>query len=229
MIINFAAPSGAVLAAAKLSQCRLSSVRRSGSVVTALSRIALMGVSMDDKSVGHEGDNTASTNAEDYSVNAVQLLRTVQVNSLLLSQMADQKASILMGATFLVFSIAVSRSLAGDMPWALAVLAVFAFLSALLAVLAVLPSVGGPAKGQRVNLMFFGHFHDVDEEEWTQDVLAELHEDERVFRTMLHDIYQSGQVLQRRKYRYLGYAYRVFMLGMLLTLGTFIVEFIATH
>ena len=100
---------------------------------------------MSDKVLQDNGKATDPDpgNAE-FSVNAVQLLRTVQVNTLLLSQMADQKASILMGATFLVFSIAVSRSLAGDMPWALAVLAVFAFLSALLAVLAVLPSVRKP-------------------------------------------------------------------------------------
>jgi len=42
---------------------------------------------------------------------------------------------------------------------------------------------------------------------------------------MLHDIYQNGAVLQRRKYRYLGYAYRVFILGLVVTLATFAFEF----
>ncbi|WAT17333.1 DUF5706 domain-containing protein [Aurantiacibacter sp. MUD11] len=184
---------------------------------------------MDDNSLIEEAEPAPPSTSDDYSANAVQLLRTVQVNSLLLSQMADQKASILMGATFLVFSIAVSRSLAGDMPWALGVLAVFAFLSALLAVLAVLPSVRKPDGGQKPNLMFFGHFAHRDEEEWMQEVLARLHEDEGVFRTMLHDIYQNGQVLQRRKYRYLGYAYRVFIVGLFFTLGAFVIEFGATY
>ena len=31
---------------------------------------------------------------------------------------------------------------------------------------------------------------------------------------MLHDVYQNGQVLQRRKYRFLGYAYRMFIAGL---------------
>ncbi len=185
---------------------------------------------MSDKVLHDNGKATEQDPGEgEFSVNAVQLLRTVQVNSLMLSQMADQKASILMGATFLVFSIAVSRSLAGDMPWALAVLAVFAFLSALLAVLAVLPSVRKPAPNQRPNLMFFGHFADRDEEEWVQEVLGELHGDEKVFRAMLHDIYQNGQVLHRRKYRYLGYAYRVFIIGLFVTLAAFIIEFGVTY
>lgn len=160
-----------------------------------------------------------------YTPQAVQMLRTVQVNSLMLSQMADQKASILMGATFLVFSISVSRSLAGDLPYALAILAVFAFLSSLCAVLAVLPSVGKAPEGVRPNLMFFGHFSELDEDEWMQSVLDQLHHDDHVFRVMLHDIYQNGQVLQCRKYRYLSYAYRIFIVGLFVTLAAFVVEF----
>lgn len=167
------------------------------------------------------GDNPA---VAPYSPHAVQMLRTVQVNTLSLSQMADQKASILMGATFLVFSIAVSRSLGGELPWSLVVLALFAFLSSLLAVAAVIPSVGKPPQGIEPNLMFFGHFTEIREEEWTSRVLAELHADEDVFRLMLHDVYQNGQVLQRRKYRYLALAYRTFIAGLIVTLIVFGIE-----
>lgn len=161
-----------------------------------------------------------------YSINAIHTLRTVQLGTLTLSQMADQKASMLMGASFLVFSIAVGRSLNGALPWSLAVLAFFAFLSALCAAIAVMPSIGRPPPGggSNRNRLFFGHFHDRDEEEWTREVLGDLHADERVFRLMLHDIYQNGQVLHRRKYRYLGYAYRTFIAGLLATLAAFALE-----
>ncbi len=79
-------------------------------------------------------------------------------------------------------------------------------------------------QGVRRNKKIFGHFHDLDEAEWTDDVLSELHADEQVFRLMLHDIYQNGQVLQRRKYRFLAYAYRLLIVGLLATLATFAVE-----
>ena len=158
------------------------------------------------------------------------MLRTVQNNTLKLSQMADQKASILMGATFLVFSISVSQAFAGRLPWSLGILAVFAFFSSLCAVMAVLPRLSRSLPpGASRNTMFFGHFHDLDEEEWTRDVLAELHADEGVFRLMLHDIYQNGQVLQHRKYRFLGYAYRLFVAGLVVTLAAFAVEFVAAY
>jgi len=171
------------------------------------------------------GEVAAKPAEPPYSPHAVHLLRTVQTNTLRLSQMADQKASMLMGASFVVFSIAVSRAFAGQVPWSLTVLALFAFLSALCAMMAVLPRLGPSLPpGARRNTMFFGHFHDLDEDQWTGEVLAELHDDERVFRMMLRDIYQNGQVLQHRKYRFLGYAYRLFVTGLVATLAAFAVE-----
>ena len=160
-----------------------------------------------------------------YSANAIHALRTTQNNTLKLSQMADQKASILMGASFVVFSIAIGRANMGELPWSLAVLALFAFFSSLCAALAVLPRLSKSLPpGSRRNRLFFGHFHDLDEEQWTRGVLADLHVDESVFRLMLHDIYQNGQVLQRRKYRFLGYAYRLFVAGLVVTLAVFVGE-----
>jgi hypothetical protein len=164
----------------------------------------------------------------EYSPNAIHALRTVQLGTLTLSQMADQKASMLMGASFVVFSIAVGRTLATELAWPLAILGFFAFLSALCAAIAVMPSVGPAPGGAARNRIFFGHFADRDEEEWTREVLGELHADETVFRLMLHDIYQNGQVLQRRKYRFLGYAYRIFIVGLLTTLAAFGLELILT-
>ena len=169
-------------------------------------------------------DPAARPEAATYSVQAIHALRTAQNNTLRLSQMADQKASILMGATFLVFSIAVGRSLAGDLPWPLAILAVFAFLSSLCAATAIMPSIGKPRGGGLRNKLFFGHFHDREEEEWTREVLGDLHTDEAVFRLMLHDIYQNGQVPQRKKYRFMGYAYRIFIVGLVATLVSFVTE-----
>lgn len=160
-----------------------------------------------------------------FSNHAIHLVRTSQQLNLSLSQMADQKASILMGATFVVFTIAVGQAKSGDVPWSLLVLALFAFASALCAVFAVLPSISNPKKGVgSSNKLFFGYFTHIDEAEWTDSILGELRADETVFRTMLHDIYQNGQVLQRKKYKFLALAYKVFIAGLCLTLVTFASE-----
>ena len=164
-----------------------------------------------------------------YSNHAIHLVRTTQQINLALSQMADTKASILMGATFLVFTIAVGEASRGTLPWSLGVLAIFAFVSAMCAVFAVLPAVSSAASVRLndgvPNKLFFGTFTHMDESEWTDSVLSDLRSDETVFRTMLHDIYQNGQVLQRKKYKYLGLAYKSFMAGLCLTVVTAALEF----
>ena len=166
-----------------------------------------------------------------YSNHAIHLVRTTQQINLALSQMADTKASILMGATFLVFTVAVGQASNGTLPWSLGVMAVFAFVSAMCAVFAVLPAVSSPGSARltdgKPNPLFFGYFAHMDEDAWTDGILAELRADETVFRAMLHDIYQNGQVLQRKKYKYLAYAYKSFMAGLCLTAVTAGIEYAA--
>lgn len=170
--------------------------------------------------------------ATSYPPNAVHLVRTNQQLTMQLSQMADQKASILMGATFVVFTLAVgqARAGAGALAMPLTILATFSFLSALLAVSAVLPRVG---KGPPVvykdgkdhsNILFFGRFSQMEEDDYIAAVKARLRSEDDMYETMLRDTYQNGIVLARRKYRYLAYAYRLFVVGLTLTFIAFGVE-----
>jgi Family of unknown function (DUF5706) len=156
-------------------------------------------------------DNTA------FSVNAIHLVRTTQQVNVSLSQMADQKASILMGATFVVFTIGVGQAARQALSAPLVILIAFSFLSAMLAVFAIMPSVT-PTKNGSNNILFFGFFSRMTEAEYTEEVMANLHDDEHIYRTMLRDVYQNGLVLQNKKYKFLGYAYRVFLAGLVLTL-----------
>ena len=138
--------------------------------------------------------------------------------------MADQKASILMGATFVVFTVAVGQANREHYPLAIMVLAFFAAVSALLAVSAIIPRVSGvPENSEGQNILFFGAFTHLSEDEFADRVLRLLASDELVFRTMLRDLYQNGQVLQHKKYRLLRYAYMSFIGGLVLTLITLLV------
>ena len=44
---------------------------------------------------------------------------------------------------------------------------------------------------------------------------------------MARDIYQNGMVLQRKKYRMLGYAYRIFLVGLVASFVAFVVDLCA--
>jgi len=158
-----------------------------------------------------------------FPPNAVHLMRTAQLAQIQLSAMADTKASILMGATFVVFTITLGRAAEGDAPAALLVLGGFAFLAAIFAVLAVLPALHSKARGQQErNLLFFGEFSAMDEEAFVEALLARLGSEEAIYRTMARDIHQAGSVLARKKYRMLAIAYRLLLAGLVGSGGAFL-------
>ncbi|MBI1402958.1 MAG: hypothetical protein GC147_07080 [Porphyrobacter sp.] len=163
-----------------------------------------------------------------YSPQTVHLIRTAQVNTLTLSRMADQKAQILMGASFVVLSLVITAANTHAIDWSMLCLAVTAFLSSICAVVAILPKPGPPALDRsRYNHLFFGHFALSDEASWTEDMLTGLQDEETLYRMMLRDLYQNGVVLRRRKYRFLYWAYRIFLAGLALTLLVYLLEVFA--
>jgi hypothetical protein len=155
-----------------------------------------------------------------YAPDAIHLVRTTQQIQVQLSAMADQKASILMGAAFVVFTLTLNQTSRGAVAPEMLVLAAFALASAGLAVMAVLPAVK-PKPGAPLNLLFFGSFTQLDQEDYIEQLVAQLGDEEEVYRTMARDIYQNGAVLQRKKYHYLALAYRVFLSGMVATVLVF--------
>lgn len=173
-------------------------------------------------------DETRAPPRGQFAPDAVHLLRTAQQIQYQLSQMADQKANMLMGATFVIFTITVGQLKAGGhAPVALMILGAAAFLSALLAVMAVLPSTKVPPRADGpANMLFFGSFTQVPEDEFVQFVLDTVTDSDAVYAAFAHDIYQNGRVLARKKYRLLGYAYRVMLGGLILSFVAFMAQLV---
>ncbi len=160
-----------------------------------------------------------------YVPNAIHLVRTAQQMQLQLSQMADQKASILMGATFVCFTIAIGQVSSKGISPALAILATFAFLAAVLAMMVVMPRVGKPGPEMvDGSLLFFGAFSQIAEDEFVDKLKQRLLADDLVYTTMIRDMHQNGQVVANRTYKFLGYAYRTFLTGLVLSFLTFFAQ-----
>src|SRR5438046_3175751 len=102
-----------------------------------------------------EGGSKAAPAAELLKGDAVHLLRTTQQVQYQLSQMADQKASMLLGITFVIFTITVGQARIGAPQPALLILGAAAFVAALLAVSAVLPSIRPPAAAEGSDNLLF--------------------------------------------------------------------------
>ncbi len=151
--------------------------------------------------------------ARDFPANTVHVIRTAQQIHVSLSQMADQKANMLLAATFVIFTIALGQARDMAEPLPLLILGGGAFFSAIFAVLAVLPAANYRNAGG-INLLFFGSFSQLGEEDYVDRVIETIGDEEAAFRLMLRDLYQNGRVLERKKYRLLGYAYRIFLAGL---------------
>jgi hypothetical protein len=160
-----------------------------------------------------------------YPPNAVHMMRTTQLAHFQLSAMADHKASILMGATFVIFTITIGQARGSEAPLPLLILGAAAFFSAIFAVLSILPMTRRRKPSGPLNLLFFGSFTQLSEEEFTDQITARLRNDDSIYRTMAHDIYQNGLVLQNKKYRLLGYAYRIFLIGLVASCLAFVIQY----
>ncbi len=161
-----------------------------------------------------------------FPANSIHVIRTAQTINVQLSAMADQKASILMGATFVIFTITIGQS-HGQVPsLPLLILGAAAFAAAVCAVLAILPAVGLGRRKASVNLLFFGSFAAMEEEEFVSELIEKMRDEEDFYRLMARDMYQNGCVLARKKYRLLGYAYRIFLVGMTASLIAFVAKLV---
>lgn len=161
-----------------------------------------------------------------YATDSVHLLRTAQQMQYQLSQMADQKANMVLAAAFVIFTVTISQAHNLARPAPLLVLGAAAFAAAFLAILAVLPAVKVPPRPEGpANLLFFGSFTQLSEDDFIERILTVIGEPRTVYEAFAHDIYQNGRVLAFKKYRYLGYAYRILAGGLVLSLLVFLAPY----
>ena len=158
-----------------------------------------------------------------FHPDSVHLLRTTMQAQYQLSQMADQKANMVLGASFVIFTVSISLGNTGARPLPLMILGAAAFAAACLAVLAVLPSVKVPPRPDGpANILFFGSFTQLPEDEYVARLLDIVGDTRTVYEAFAHDIYQNGTVLAHKKYKLIGYAYRVMVVGLSLSFLAFI-------
>ena len=148
-----------------------------------------------------------------------QLLRTVQQHHVHLSAMADTKAGLIITISSIVLTIALSRAGDPQLRAALLTLAVACLLALLLAIFAVLPTFAPRRTRSGIvqrNLLFFGHFSALTEEEFLDEMEQVIRNDPLLYETALRDIYSLGAYLYRKKYRLLRYAYVALVTGFIL-------------
>jgi len=146
----------------------------------------------------------------------IYVLRTTQQHHVMLGMIADQKANIILGA-FLIF-ITVTQSMLEKYDtyntpiWTLSA---FFTLSAIFALLVIAPRFRSinPKSARPSNLLFFGSFSVLSQDEYIQTLKDNLQNNEQARSLIMKDIYQIGIVLDK-KYTNLRLSYISLGLGI---------------
>lgn len=147
-----------------------------------------------------------------------------------LSEMADNKASILMGASFVVFSLSIGDVATGKATFPLLVLTLFSFAATVLGVLTVRPNRLRKFKldPNNVNILFFGSYANVTREEYVEQMMKVLTSEEEVYKRLARDVYDHGCILRADKYRWLYWSYTLFLFGLVITFGALLLNLFMT-
>jgi hypothetical protein len=148
-----------------------------------------------------------------------------------LSSMADSKANLMLSVNAIVISIVVSNMIPklGEnsrliLPTILLTLTCLG--SMIYATLSTRPKVteGNTTremiKGRKVNLLFFGNFHNMNLEDFQWGVNEMLRDSDFLYSSMSRDLYFLGIVLAK-KYKYLSICYNIFMYGLIISVLSF--------
>jgi predicted permease len=157
----------------------------------------------------------------DSQMDVIHVLRSAQAHHVSLSMIADQKANIVLGS-YLVF-LTVTQSLMktnAELSLPIWVLTIGYTIAAVFALLVITPRFRDKSyrKGQVPgNLLFFGSFNNLSQEEYIDMLGKHLQSNEDARRLFMKDIYQIGQVLQK-KYQSLRRSYLCLAAGIVAAL-----------
>ena len=149
--------------------------------------------------------------------------------------LADNKANIMISINTVVLSLVIGSAARNVEFWQnllvpIILFVITALMATIFAVLATSPRfVEGKLSNEdfinkRTSVLFFGFFTSLKLNDFENNMITVLKDDEYLYRCILADFHGQGQVL-KRKYRMLRYSYAVFLVGLIISIGSFVVSF----
>lgn len=160
------------------------------------------------------------------------MFRVTASNNQRLSNMADNKAHIMISVNSIILSAVISLLLRKlDANESLAIptylLIMVSMLTIIFSILATRPTIPKGTfteediKEKKTNLLFFGNFYKMDLGEYTEGMWKVMNDRDFLYGSLIKDVYAQGVVLGK-KYRLLRISYNIFMYGLILSVIAFI-------
>ncbi|HSY62102.1 MAG TPA: Pycsar system effector family protein [Cytophaga sp.] len=160
------------------------------------------------------------------------MFRTTSTNHLRLSEMADNKANIMITVNSIIISVLLTvlfRKLDSD-PRFLVPTMLLLFTSLTTIVFSIFVTRPNVTSGvfskediekKRANLLFFGNFYKMKLEDYEWGIKQVMNDNDFLYGSMTRDIYYLGVVLGK-KYKMLRIAYSFFMFGFIISVLSFV-------
>ena len=160
------------------------------------------------------------------------MFRITSSNNQRLSDMADNKANILLTVNSIILSVVIAvlfRKLDANehliIPTIILTTAVVATM--VMAILSTIPKIPSgkfskeEIEQKSVNLLFFGNFYKMKLDDYNDGMQKVMVDSEFLYGMLTKDVYSQGVVLGR-KYKLLRYAYGIFMFGLVISVVSFV-------
>ena len=156
-----------------------------------------------------------------------------------LSALADRKSNIMIKLNSIIISIIIVffKFITEFNPAAFVAIIVFlitTLLSLVFATLAARPKISNVTKYDQSpdhvkrNFFFFGNYAHLDKDQYDESFKALMKDKRLIYDNMVNDLYYLGKVLDR-KFRFINWSYNIFLVGLVLTVITFLIELYIGH
>ncbi|MCZ4245719.1 Pycsar system effector family protein [Pedobacter punctiformis] len=182
-------------------------------------------------------EKETKTNKKDRPEKGIEtMFRITSANNQRLSDMADNKAHILITVNSIILSLVVSLLLrkldsSNFLMIPTFILLMVSLSCVVVSILSTRPSI--PAgiftpddlDKKSVNLLFFGNFYKMSLQNYTEGMVKVMNDKDFLYGTLIRDVYSQGVVLGR-KYKLIRLAYNIFMFGLIASVLSFMVAFL---
>ena len=149
------------------------------------------------------------------------MFRLMSGNTTMLSQMADNKANIMITISAGIIGLSAGRLFEPKFTYAALMLIITCLATLACAVFTIMPRLrtqkNADPNDPHFNLLFFGDFSRLSYEKFLQQLDGIVGEPRKAYKVMARDAYLLGKLLAEQKYRYLSYSYRIFLAGFVLS------------
>lgn len=165
------------------------------------------------------------------------MFRITSNNNQRLSDMADNKAQIMITVNSIILSAVISILLRkleeySYLAWPTYGILAVSVLTIIFSILATRPNLlpgtftQKDIDDKKVNLLFFGNFYKMKLEDYAAGMTEVMNDRDFLYGTLIKDVYSQGVVLGR-KYKLLRISYNIFMFGLIFSVLAFVIASIA--